>query len=265
MARHGEAPWTLEKLSEVLEPETLTIGFARRFATYKRAALLFSDEERLARLVWDEERPIQFIFAGKAHPADRPGQKVIEEIFQRSRSPRFDGRVFILEDYDMRVARFLVQGVDVWLNNPRRPLEASGTSGMKAASNGVINCSVLDGWWDEGWNGTNGWAIGDREVNPDEGAQDWEDAQDLYRLLEEEIVPRYYERDALGLPKAWIGTMKQSIGSTIWRFSATRMLQEYVSLLYLPAGVETASTAVLASAAGAPAGGLAAGSAAGGS
>jgi starch phosphorylase len=259
MARHGEAPWTLEKLSEALEPETLTIGFARRFATYKRAALLFSDEERLARLVWDEERPIQIIFAGKAHPADRPGQKVIEEIFQRSRSPRFDGRVFILEDYDMRVARFLVQGVDVWLNNPRRPLEASGTSGMKAASNGVINCSVLDGWWDEGWTGTNGWAIGDREINADEGAQDWQDAQDLYRLLEEEILPRYYERDELGLPKAWIGTMKQSIASTIWRFSATRMLQEYVSLLYLPAGAETASQPVLASTGGSAAGGVAAG------
>ena len=249
LARHGEAPWTLEKISEELDPETLTIGFARRFATYKRAALLFSDEERLARLLWNEDRPVQIIFAGKAHPADRPGQQVIQEIFGRSRSPRFDGRVFILEDYDMRVARFLVQGVDVWLNTPRRPLEASGTSGMKAAANGVVNCSVLDGWWDEGWTESNGWAIGGRTMNPDEGAQDWSDAQALYHLLEEEIVPRYYERDANGVPQSWVATMKQSMATTIWRFSATRMLQEYVSQLYVPAAAERGqTTAALASA-----------------
>ena len=155
-------------------------------------------------MLWDDKRPVQIIFAGKAHPADRPGQRVIQEIFQRSRSPQLRGRVFILEDYDMRVGRFLVQGVDVWLNNPRRPLEASGTSGMKAAQNGVPSVSVLDGWWDEGFEGDNGWAIGGRDVLPDEAAQDWHDALDLYRLLEDEIVPSWYERDAEGLPRKWL-------------------------------------------------------------
>src|SRR5574337_861860 len=234
-SRHGEAPEALAALAHVLDPEILTIGFARRFATYKRAALLFTDEERLARLLWDADRPVQLIFAGKAHPADRPGQRVIQDIFGRTRSPRLQGLVFILEDYNIRIARFLVQGVDVWLNNPRRPLEASGTSGMKAAANGVLNVSVLDGWWDEGWTGDNGWAIGGRETSPDEGAQDWADAQDLYRILEQELVPRYYERDEAGLPRAWIGTMRRSISTTLWRFSATRMLEDYVEGLYLPA------------------------------
>ena len=234
-ARHGEAPIVLEQLEEVLDPEILTIGFARRFATYKRAGLLFTDVERLARLLWHPDRPVQIVFAGKAHPADRPGQGVIQQIFERSRSAGLRGRVFILEDYDMRIARFLVQGVDVWLNNPRRPLEASGTSGMKAAHNGVINASVLDGWWDEGWTGDNGWAIGGREQNPDEGAQDWADALDLYRILEDEIVPRYYERGPSGVPTGWTERMRASIASTIWRFSTTRMLHEYTEQLYLPA------------------------------
>ena len=238
-ARHGEAPGTLEELEDVLDPRILTIGFARRFATYKRAALLFSDLDRLAALVHDADRPVQVIFAGKAHPADRPGQGVIQDIFSRSRSPKLRGRVFILEDYDIRIARFLVQGVDVWLNNPRRPLEASGTSGMKAAANGILNVSVLDGWWDEGWTGDNGWAIGGRETNPDEGAQDWADAQDLYRILEQELIPAYYDRDEQGLPARWAQLMRNSIASTIWRFSTTRMLHEYVEWLYMPAaGVE---------------------------
>ena len=234
-ARHGEAPSTLEELETVLDPSILTIGFARRFATYKRSALLFSDLDRLARILWDEKRPMQVIFAGKAHPADRPGQGVIQDIFGRSRSPKLRGRVFILEDYDIRIARFLVQGVDVWLNNPRRPLEASGTSGMKAAANGVVNLSVLDGWWDEGWTGSNGWAIGGRETIHDEGAQDWSDAQDLYRILEQEMIPAYYERDANGVATRWLQLMRNSIASTIWRFSTTRMLHEYVERLYLPA------------------------------
>jgi starch phosphorylase len=237
-ARHGEAPSTLEELEDVLDPRILTIGFARRFATYKRASLVFSDLDRLARLLWDAERPVQIIFAGKAHPADRPGQGVIQEIFGRSRSPKLRGRVFILEDYDIRIARFLVQGVDVWLNNPRRPLEASGTSGMKAGANGVLNVSVLDGWWDEGYAGDNGWAIGGREINADEGAQDWADAQDLYRILEQELIPAYYERDADDLPARWAQLMRNSIASTIWRFSTTRMLHEYVERLYLPAAGE---------------------------
>ena len=160
---------------------------------------------------------------------------MIQEIFTRSRSPELRGRVFILEDYDMRIARFLVHGVDVWLNNPRRPLEASGTSGMKAAQNGVVNASVLDGWWDEGWTGENGWAIGGREQNPDEGAQDWSDAQDLYRIIEGEILPRYYKRDGNGVPPGWTTLMRNAIASAIWRFSTTRMLHEYTEQLYLPA------------------------------
>jgi len=234
-ARHGEAPLVLEELSDALDPEMLTIGFARRFATYKRAALIFTDEERLARILDSVDRPVQIVYAGKAHPADRPGQRVIQDIFARSRSPKFAKRVFVVEDYDIRVARYLVQGVDIWLNNPRRPLEASGTSGMKAAMNGIINCSVLDGWWDEGYNGENGWAIGGRDINPDEGAQDWADAQDLYRLLENEIVPMYYDRDRKGLPRRWLQMMRNSMQSTIWQFSTSRMLQEYVEQLYRPA------------------------------
>ena len=240
-ARHGELPGELARVNEALDPAILTIGFARRFATYKRAGLLFSDEERLARLLWDADRPVQIVFAGKAHPADRPGQRVIQEIFGRTRSQRLKGRVFILEDYDIRVARYLVSGVDVWLNNPRRPLEASGTSGMKAAMNGVVNCSVLDGWWDEGWQGENGWAIGGRDTNPDEGAQDWADAQDLYRILEKEIVPRWYERDERGLPNAWLATMRRAMASSLWLFSTTRMLEEYTERLYLPAAREEAA------------------------
>ena len=243
LARHGESPSVLAEVDLALDPEILTVGFARRFATYKRAGLVFSDIDRLAKLLWDADRPVQVIFAGKAHPADRPGQKVIQEIFQRSRSDQLRGRVFILEDYDMRVGRFLVQGVDVWLNNPRRPLEASGTSGMKAAQNGVPNLSVLDGWWDEGYTGDNGWAIGGREMDPDEAAQDWSDAQDLYRLLEDDLIPRYYDRDAAGVPKRWVDVMRRSMATSLWRFSTTRMLHEYTEHLYLPAaGVEVASS-----------------------
>jgi starch phosphorylase len=234
-ARHGESPSILAELETALDPDVLTVGFARRFATYKRAGLLFSDIDRLARMLFDETRPVQIVFAGKAHPADRPGQRVIQEIFQRSRSPQLRGRVYILENYDMRVARFLVQGVDIWLNNPRRPLEASGTSGMKAAMNGVPNMSVLDGWWDEGFEGDNGWAIGNREMDHDEAAQDWRDSQDLYRLLEEQIVPSYYDRDASGLPTRWLTTTRRAMATALWRFSATRMLREYTELLYLPA------------------------------
>jgi len=234
-ARHGESPSVLAELDDILDPQVLTIGFARRMATYKRAALLFSDIERIMRLITDADRPVQFIFAGKAHPADRPGQSVIQTIFEHSRSEALRGHIFILEDYDMRVGRQLVQGVDVWLNNPRRPLEASGTSGQKAAMNGVINVSVLDGWWDEGFHGDNGWAIGGRDPNPDEGAQDWADAQDLYRLLEEEIVPLWYDRDADGLPQGWLDRMRKAAGTSLWDFSTTRMLEEYVERLYLPA------------------------------
>jgi len=243
-ARHGEAPKSLQQLGEALDPKALTIGFARRFATYKRAGMIFTDKDRLARLLADTDRPVQLVFAGKAHPADRPGQAVIQDIFGRSRSPEFRGRAFIIEDYDMRIGRFLVQGVDVWLNNPRRPLEASGTSGMKAATNGVVNLSVLDGWWDEGWTGDNGWAIGGRETLEDEAAQDWNDAMDLYRILESEVVPEYYDRDAAGIPVRWVERMRRSIATTLWQFSTTRMLHEYTERLYLPAaGIEVRQAA----------------------
>jgi starch phosphorylase len=233
-ARHGESPDALREVRGALDPDALTIGFARRFATYKRAALLFSDEERLARILSSTDRPVQVVIAGKAHPADRPGQQVIQHIFTLSRSEALRGRVFIVEDYDMRIARFLVGGVDIWLNNPRRPMEASGTSGMKAAINGIPSVSILDGWWDEGFSGTNGWAIGDRTSDGDDAAQDAADALELYRLLEEEIVPRYFSRGADGVPAGWVETMRASIASALWEFSTARMLTEYVEQLYLP-------------------------------
>ncbi|MBA3740871.1 MAG: alpha-glucan family phosphorylase, partial [Chloroflexi bacterium] len=234
-ARHGESPDVLRAVRGVLKPTAMTIGFARRFATYKRADLLFSDEERLSRILDATDRPVQIVIAGKAHPADRPGQRVIQHIFELSRSDRLRGRVFIVEDYDMRIARFLVSGVDIWLNNPRRPMEASGTSGMKAAINGIPSVSILDGWWDEGFNGSNGWAIGDRQSDDDEDAQDFADASELYRLLEQEIVPRFFDRNAAGLPTDWLTIMRASIASALWQFSTARMLSEYVDRLYLPA------------------------------
>ncbi|MGH2455228.1 MAG: alpha-glucan family phosphorylase, partial [Candidatus Limnocylindria bacterium] len=235
-ARHGESPDALREVEGALDSGALTIGFARRFATYKRADLLFRDEDRLARLLASVERPVQVVIAGKAHPADRPGQQVIQRIFQLSRSDRLRGQVFILEDYDIRVARFLVAGVDIWLNNPRRPMEASGTSGMKAALNGIPSVSILDGWWDEGFNGANGWAIGGRETDDaDPAVQDDRDADALYRLLEDEIVPSYFDADGDGLPRRWIATMRAAIASSIWEFSTARMLGQYVEDLYLPA------------------------------
>jgi starch phosphorylase len=243
-ARHGESPDQLRQVAHALDPKSMIIGFARRFATYKRADLIFRDEERLARLLSDPERPVQIVIAGKAHPADRPGQRVIQRIFELSRSDRLRNRVFIVEDYDIRIARFLVAGVDIWLNNPRRPLEASGTSGMKAALNGVPSISILDGWWDEGFNGTNGWAIGQRDPVGDDEAQDTADAEALYRLLEEEVVPRFYDRDAEGVPRAWTATMREAVAASIWDFSTARMLIQYVDELYRPAVVSAAETPV---------------------
>ena len=236
------SPTALRGLRGILDPDALTIGFARRFATYKRADLLFRDEERLAAILSSADRPVQIVIAGKAHPADRPGQQVIQHIFSLSRSEQLRGRVFIVEDYDMRIARFLVAGVDLWLNNPRRPLEASGTSGMKAAINGIPSVSILDGWWDEGFNGRNGWAIGDREPDGDESAQDEADATALYQLLESEIVPRFFDREPSGVPSAWMATMRASIGAALWEFSTARMLSEYVDRLYLPAVREPVRT-----------------------
>jgi starch phosphorylase len=233
--RRGERPELIEQAASVLDPNVLTIGFARRFATYKRANLILSDLDRLARLVGDPNRPIQLVFAGKAHPKDEPGKKLIRHISELARDPRFVGRVAFVEDYDIRVTRHLVQGVDVWLNTPRRPHEASGTSGMKAVLNGALNLSVLDGWWAEAYDGTNGFAIGDGESHVDERITDERDAASLYDVVENEMVPLYYDRGSDGLPRGWIKRMMNSIGSLAWRFSAHRMVADYVRLMYVPA------------------------------
>ena len=220
----------------LLDPYALTIGFARRFATYKRANLLFQDYERLLRIVTNEKRPVQIVFAGKAHPADEPGKLLIQEVYRKVKDARNGGRLVFLDDYDMDMARYLVQGVDVWLNTPRRPREASGTSGEKAALNGTLNFSVLDGWWAEGYNGQNGWAIGGTTQNENQDVQDAEDAKSLYDTLENEIVPLYYsKRSADGLPGDWIERTKESIRTLSPRFSMTRMVKEYMTELYHPA------------------------------
>jgi len=218
-----------------LDPEVLTIGFARRFATYKRAGLLFSRPDRLAALLADPLRPIQLLVAGKAHPADEGGKDMIQQVVEFSREPAAAGRVVFLEDYEMTLARRLVQGVDVWLNTPRRPLEASGTSGMKAALNGVLNCSILDGWWAEAYSPEVGFAIATLEGEASEAEQDEADAEALYAVLEEQVIPAYYERDDAGLPQRWIALMRESIAELGPRFGTARMVAEYVDRLYLPA------------------------------
>jgi starch phosphorylase len=223
------------KLPEPLDPAALTIGFARRFATYKRGTLLLRDPERLARILGRKDRPVQLVFAGKAHPQDWGGKELIRDIVRASRLGAFRGRIVFVEDYDMSVARALVSGVDVWLNTPRRPLEASGTSGMKAAVNGVLNASVLDGWWAEAYAGDNGFAIGHGEEYADAEYGDRVEAQALYRLLEDEIVPLFYERDAEGLPRGWIARMKRSIATVAPFFNTSRMVEEYTKRLYDPA------------------------------
>lgn len=214
----------------MLDPEALTIGFARRFATYKRAMLIFSDLDRLKRIISDTHRPVQIIFAGKAHPADDPGKLLIQNIFNLAKHNQLGGRIAFVEDYDMHMARYLVQGVDVWLNTPRRPREASGTSGQKAALNGVPNLSILDGWWVEGYNGANGWAIGQDGQYDDSNRQDYEDAMSLYQLLEEEVVPLYYGRDRDDIPRGWVSMMRESIRSNAPIYSTRRMLKEYTKL-----------------------------------
>jgi len=234
LARHGRSPNELYQLDQLLDPGVLLIGFARRFATYKRADLLLRDIERMKAIVTDAKRPVQFLFAGKAHPADRPGQDLIRRIFQASRTPELQGRVLFLENYDIRVGRGMVQGVDVWLNNPRRPMEASGTSGMKAALNGALNCSVLDGWWCEGYDPAHGWVIGSGEEHRDHESQDHQDAEALYRVFQEQIIPCYYDRDEQGLPAGWIERMKLAIGGLSPRFSTSRMVQEYAERYYVP-------------------------------
>jgi glycogen phosphorylase len=234
--KDGVHPVQVVASGVLLDPYALTIGFARRFATYKRASLILRDIGRLLDVVNRPNMPVQIIFAGKAHPADEPGKLLIQEVYRVVKRAENGGRLVFLEDYDMNLARYLLQGVDVWLNTPRRPHEASGTSGMKAAINGVLNFSVLDGWWREGYNGQNGWAIGeDREYdNPD--LQDEADAESLYDILENQIVPLYYqERSSDGLPGDWIGRMKESIRTLSPQFSARRMVKEYTERLYLPA------------------------------
>ncbi|HUP27560.1 MAG TPA: alpha-glucan family phosphorylase [Chloroflexia bacterium] len=221
--------------SAVLNPEALTFGFARRFATYKRATLLFTDANRLNAILNNSHGPVQIIFAGKSHPKDEPGKHFIQQVNWAARHSGFEGKIVFLEDYDMNLARYLVHGVDVWLNTPRRPYEASGTSGMKASLNGIPNCSILDGWWAEGYNEKNGWAIGEGQeyANPDE--QDWHDVASLYSLLEGTIVPRFFQRDANGVPTDWIATMKEAIISCAPRFSMQRQVKEYTEHFYIPA------------------------------
>ena len=235
LARHGCSPDELRELEDLLNPEWLTIGFARRFATYKRADLLFRDFDRLRRILKNPDRPIQMVFAGKAHPADKPGQELIRRIFEVSRHSDLRGHIVFLENYNMRVARMLVQGVDVWLNNPRRPHEASGTSGMKAPVNGGINFSIPDGWWCEVQNPEAGWTIGNGQNSDNHDAQDYEDSESLYAILENKIAPIYYQRDAEGLPREWIKHMKASLATVLPRFSTARMVRDYATEAYLPA------------------------------
>lgn len=234
MVRHGEAPEQLRGVQHLFDDNALTIGFARRFATYKRAGLVFSDPDVLEGLLGDPERPVQLVFAGKAHPADKPGQALIQKIFELSRAGRLHGKVFFLEDYDMRVGQMLVQGCDMWLNNPRRPLEASGTSGEKAAMNGALNLSILDGWWPEAFDGTNGWAIEPPEVGATDEATDKADALALYAVLRDEAIPAFFDRDAHGLPREWAERMRRSIATVASGFSADRMVRDYVERAYRP-------------------------------
>jgi starch phosphorylase len=239
-ARHR---WTQEHASAVqivaagtmLDHNTLTIGFARRFTGYKRPELIFADSDRLARILNAHGRPVQIVFAGKAHPADDVGKHHLQRIYKHALDPKFGGRIAFVEGYDLHVAHFLVQGCDVWMNNPRKPLEASGTSGMKAAINGTPHMSIGDGWWAEGFTGDNGWLVEGHADPNDHGAQDWADVQAMYALIEDQLVPSFYERDADGIPRRWLHTVKQSIRTVLPQFSARRMVKDYVRGMYLPA------------------------------
>lgn len=233
--RHGKPAADLYELEKLLDPKTLIIGFARRFATYKRAALIFTDLDRLIRIMNNPEKPVHLIFSGKAHPADQPGKELIKKIHEHAQHPDLKGKIHFIENYNMQVARYLVQGVDVWLNNPKKPLEASGTSGQKAGLNGCINFSVLDGWWAEGYNAKNGWAIGDYSYVENPNNQDIIDADHLYNTLEHEIIPLYYAQSTNGIPEEWIQKMKESIKSIGYHFSSKRMLMEYTEKMYIPA------------------------------
>jgi starch phosphorylase len=239
--RRAEPPEVLQKLANVFSPDALTIGFARRFATYKRADLILRDMERLGSMVNDAKRPVQFVFAGKAHPRDDPGKRMLQEIAQMMRKPQFADKFVFVEDYDINVGRHFVQGVDVWLNNPRRPLEASGTSGQKVVLNGGLNLSVLDGWWAEAYDGLNGFAIGTGRTHSHMDVHDARDGEDLYRALLDEVIPLYYQRDHDGLPRGWIKRMKRTIRTLGWRFNADRMVMDYTRQCYVPAAGGTSS------------------------
>jgi glycogen phosphorylase len=239
--RRDESEDVLLKLKSILSPDALTIGFARRFATYKRANLILSDMERLATMVNDPKRPVQFVFAGKAHPNDEPGKRVLQQVAQLMRDSQFADKFVFVEDYDINVGRHFVQGVDVWLNNPRRPQEASGTSGQKVVLNGGLNLSILDGWWAEAYDGLNGFAIGGGRTHSDMNVHDMRDAEDLLRVLREEVIPLYYQRDRDGLPRGWIKRMKRTIRTLGWRFNADRMVMDYALKCYVPAAGGTSS------------------------
>jgi starch phosphorylase len=234
--RCGEA--LIDRITRLLSPheaDILTIGFARRFATYKRATLLFSDPERLARMLNNPKRPVLLIFAGKAHPSDQPGQQLIRVIHEFSRRPEFIGKILLLEGYDLALARKLVSGVDVWLNNPEYPMEASGTSGQKAALNGVINLSVLDGWWGEGYNGENGWAITPHDRHYDAAFRNQEEANELLDIIEHQVIPLYYERNGHGFSEGWVHMSKASMKSALPQFNSQRMVMDYIRGFYGPA------------------------------
>jgi starch phosphorylase len=242
ISERAQDRWAQEKgsarqvlsMGALLDHDTLTIGFVRRFAAYKRPSLIFRDIERLKRIVNDEFRPVQFVFAGKSHPADQPSKELLQSVHTMARDRAFEGRIAFLEDYDMRLARYLAQGIDVWLNVPRRLQEASGTSGMKACLNGVLHLSVPDGWWAEAYDGENGWSIGDTSLKESDEAEDAADAEALYTLLEKEVVPLFYTRDRLDVPEGWTQLMKRAMRSIIPGFSARRMLKEYCEKMYLP-------------------------------
>ncbi len=224
----------VSEILKFLDPNVLTIGFARRFATYKRAALIFKDVERLTQILNDEKRPVQIVFAGKAHPADMAGQEVIKYIHEMSLMPQFKGKIFLLENYNIAVSRYLISGVDVWLNNPRRPMEASGTSGEKTALNGIPNFSVSDGWWEEGYNGKNGWLIGSTKHYEIQEEHDLADSKSIYHILESEIIPKFYDRDEKDVPVEWMKIMKNSIQSIGPEYSTSRMIIDYLDIIYMP-------------------------------
>jgi len=239
--RRNEPPEAVAQVKRALSIDTLTIGFARRFATYKRADLIFRDIDRIAELISDPRRPVQFVFAGKAHPHDKPGKAILQKVAQLARDPRFAGRLIFVEDYDINTCRHFVQGVDVWLNNPRRPLEASGTSGQKVVLNGGLNLSILDGWWAEAYDTTNGFAIDEGDTHSSAEIHDERDGESLYNTLKNEVIPLFYSRDRDGLPREWISRMKRCISTLGWRFNAHRMVMDYVSKCYVPAAGGTSS------------------------